>query len=272
MKDNEFARDKEVGDAIWLARGGKVLGLGIFSGLILTLAVIASPALSSSFLGVEMADPVWMIEGGQDAGTEKIVKNGDLVTSARLIPGGVATLDSDFIDAEKGKVVIARNVDLFLYNVGSVHFYCSSSATKIGGGLIPCLIDSDGDMRFDFSTKVALLPSTGRFGAAIPLNKKPTAIAAIGYHKLDAAAATTGQVIKIRVQGLERPRYQAYFQVNDKEIPIRGLSASGKGVLPFSVELLGARFQTMSISGKEARIRIERALPSQPFQISNGVL
>jgi hypothetical protein len=259
-------------DAILLERFDKLLSLRIFFGLVLTIAVIESPALSSSFLGVQMADPVWMIEAGQDAGIEKLVKSGDLVTSARLIPGGVASLDSDFIDTEKGKMVIAKDVNLFLYNVGSQKFFCSSSFAKTDGGLIPCLIDSDGDMRFDLATKVALLPSTGRFGAAIPLNKKPTAIAAIGYHKLDAVARTTGQVIKIRVQGLERPRYQAYFQVNDKEIPIRGLSASGKGVLPFSVELLGARFQTMSISGKEARIRIERALPSQPFQVSNGVL
>lgn len=240
------------------------------------LAALGSDPTSakSSLLAPILADPVWEVEAGTDAGKELILDRNGVVTSARVLPGRVVALSENAASSTDGKILVAKGAALFLYHTIHGEVFCASALLKLDGGKIPCLIDSDRDGRFDRAMRILVPESPGRFGAGIIGRGDPTAITPIGSTALEPRDYAAPQLVRIVMTGSGRDNasFNVVINVRGKDVPIRGLYGRAKGAFPAAADVFGARIVVLGVEGKATHIRIERAIPKQAFQLSDGII
>jgi len=254
---------------------------------VLLAFMIAGPSNAGLMGLVKKIDTTWIVEPALDLGAEKLIKVGEVVSITRLLPERVVVLDGPVLN-EAGQAVLPGGEQLYSRGLEGNMAYCSTSGrkmTKTGYGPPnssdddPCFFDTNGDGRFDKSFRIDTYNAT-IFGRAIRYGKDVHVDGS--YHEIPRTEWKQDTFIGVRYTA--KPIYsgQPVFSVGlgGKEIPLASHSDFAR-FLGFSgpigtgiakegeqrrIEILGASFLILGINKDGLRVRVERAIPAQPFK------
>lgn len=214
-----------------------------------------------------------------DALGERMVKDGETILRQALLPSGLAVLEGDVSDTGREKLSVKAGTQLVEASSSAGKVYCALATqrldTKSGGqidnkhGTTLCLIDTDGNSRFD-----AMFDAAGGTGllmvnAPIPKDTRPCDV---GY-----AVRAPSEVKGDFWVGV---RYEQYFNIYGNRMLFtdyggRGVTASfsnfekfpSKGPFPIVRTVMGANIAVLAAEPKGARIRVDAVMPPQPFAV-----
>lgn len=237
------------------------------SGLLATVLALGGSFDASQSLNVPLALPTWQIVPANDAGNILEVKKGGEVSRMQMRTDPVAMLDEGSPKSDAQRVTIDAGTRLIPYRVATTEVYCL--IRKIGDGTNPCLLDKDADGKFEASFRVAVMNGPSFYGAAI-IRSAPEPIAPVRYHILDPDDRLAIFWVSVVYQGGDN--LGVYYGPGEPTISLILRSKTSKGDFPRTVELLDGRFTILSVGKNGARIRIDQAIPAQPFRLTNGLI
>ncbi|CAA9540235.1 MAG: hypothetical protein AVDCRST_MAG91-3786 [uncultured Sphingomonadaceae bacterium] len=133
-----------------------------------------------------------------------------------------------------------------------------------------CLIDGNADGIFDshFGNKVQFegFPIVrGKYP------KKPGALQSLPYKETDPAVLSGSYTIAIQYRGDANLSGKHMFRTTfsgpkDKSALSQWTAIPGKG-LPREASIMGSRFTILEELGPQVRLRVDRTMPEQPFQV-----
>lgn len=213
-----------------------------------------------------------------DALGERMVADGDMVLRQALLPTGLAVLDDAVQDTGREKLSIAAGTQLVQASTGTGKAYCALAterADKSGArvenkrGTTLCLLDADGNGRFE-----GMFDTTGGVGLLMVQTEVPKAPRPcdIGYTVRPAAEVKGDFWVGIR--------YEQYFNIYGNRMFFTDFGGRGEkssltdfdkfksaGPFPITKEAMGAKLTVLAAEPKGSRIRIDAAMPAQPFAI-----
>lgn len=229
---------------------------------------------------------VWNVADAMDAAETagKIIqiKSGDVFMRQRLLPTKAARLSANMLD-KAGKILIAKDTEMFALDAGMVSVFCEAGAQDpsgmksilvAGGYAHDCGIDRDGDGRFEshFKARGAVkgLPSlSGK------LPKQPNVIAPVGYEAIEPSAMAAQYFVGIEYEGkpllYNRRNFRISFGNADKQASLSDWSFINADSYPKSLNQLGGQFTVLSESNGALTVRIDQNIPRQPFGIVRTV-
>jgi hypothetical protein len=243
------------------------------------LLAVSAPALGRSFMGMPIADPIWLVQAAGDQGREITANEGEWVTRVPLLPGALAELTEDAVAAADGALVYPKGEKLILRMIGNSPGFCTITHRKVGktkvglpgsSGNDVCFFDSDGDDRFDASVRIKNFSGTTIFGASIPYrNRVPIRPAA--FRRLERTQTDRPFFVGVKFSGVYlggKPHLTVYYGADGAEMPV---GTSMKLARDGKIDILGASYSVLGREGHVIRLRVDRAIPAQPFQLSEGV-
>jgi hypothetical protein len=241
-------------------------------------ATLVVPAAARSLFGMRLADPVWLVTPAQDEGAELTVRIDEWVTRTPLRPGGLTQLADNAVLPD-GRVAAAAGETLFLRIIGGPA-WCTTSSRKPGAGAPgklssansdPCFFDRDGDGRFEETVRIRMMPGTSIFGAA-PLHTDVDQIRPVAYRKLELTDTKRPFWIGVKFSGVYitgKPHFTLHYGVEGYEMALgRSMTLARQG----KIEIFGATYTVLSHEKKVVRVRVEKAIPGQTFQLTTGVI
>jgi hypothetical protein len=241
----------------------------------LALLALAAPAAAAAEREVET---VWRIGAASPPAAPVQVRSGGEIWRQPLVPEGVVILAGPAVTTRNGKTIIAAGRRLIKAR-SDVPVYCDLDAHKAGAGesflmgsvgeRTACLIDRDADGRFDgyFGNKVQFegFPVVrGRYP------DKADPIEPIAYAPADPAEAVRDHWIAVeyRGTGLSGDRFFriAFYGPKDKSALSQWAALPSSG-LPAEATMLGGRFTLLAAGQGSVTVRVDRAMPEQPFNV-----
>jgi hypothetical protein len=224
-------------------------------------------------------DTVWVIKSVEAPSGVRSVRSGENVLKQPLVPEGLVVLSSAAITTKNGKTTIPTGSRLIKARA-DVPVYCDVNAHKAGAAEMlligsitertACLIDTNSDGAFDgyFGNKVQF---EGFPIARGKYPKTPDPIRPLPYQPADPGQLARDYQVAIQYQGGAAFSGKHLFRVTfegpkDKSALTQWSAVPGKA-LPRSTEILGAQLTLIENSGPGIRLRIDRAMPEQPFEV-----
>ncbi|MGZ8997575.1 MAG: hypothetical protein ACXW2T_01840 [Allosphingosinicella sp.] len=243
----------------------------------------ATPANAARRERPEQMTTIWLIQPGEPSQEPRPVHRGEAMLEQRLLPSGLATLDSAF-DGGEAKRPLPAGTQLFLVVYRSAAVYCAFqykppntllalwSPTTTGTQL--CFVDSDRDGRFEkhFVASNATPSLPGIYGP-LPKMLKPMAPLAYSVAEPGAFGGDLSVSIVYTGKGLINNvrRYAIFFGSKDRRARLTSDEVSHGKDFPLRVEVLGASISVLSGSGQDIVVRVDRPVPPQPFGVVRTV-
>lgn len=224
---------------------------------------------------------VWSIAPAENADlTEHTVKDGEIVLRQKLVPLGLAILGGDVIEPSGNKLVAKRGGQLVEAGFADGRAFCALDTVRIdksgvevpnNRGVTLCFVDRERDGRFDMTFEAA--GAGGGTGVIIQgtLPKTPQ-IVDMPYEE--------HPVSELRGDFWVGIRYEQYFNIYGNRMLMTDIGGRGvtmpltsfatfksKGVYPQKVSVLGANITLIAPEEKGTRLRVENAMPTQPFAL-----
>jgi hypothetical protein len=227
---------------------------------------------------------LWFVEPSTISGETLILNEGDFVQKARLLPLGLVEIDSDALPLPEGKPALVSGTQFFEMAGGNPFrprqlasaVFCEVKPNAIvRSGLIAkdtyqiryCLADMDRDGDFDLAfTWSTCYPDFPLMTVKIP--KKTTPLASLKYRKLDVNDVRDSPTVGIVYAGTAlingKPKFYQAFG-SGRALPLFGDKHDSRGDVQGQYESAGAVFTVLSIEGKQAKLRNDRAMRARPF-------
>lgn len=214
----------------------------------------------------------WQIEPAAPPQAALDLAGGDFVIKQRLLPMGLAQLDTPLVDPAR-KLSLAAGTQLVAVGEAGKGVFCDATRykKKANDTVLACFVDADRDGRFEsyfkgYSYSGAIISLQGKVKAK---NLKP--IAPVAYRTLAPDAFTQDLFVGIQRRNYFNIYSRESFMVvfgnaqHTEEItqPIQFKSAE----MPKDMTVLGARFTALSETAGRMRIKVHSAMPQQPFAI-----
>lgn len=222
---------------------------------------------------------VWAVQPAEGRyPLERDVADGEVVLRQKLLPLGLAVLGADVALPRGSRLVARRGAQLVRVGgpAGRIHCALETERTDRKGVVVPnktgttlCLLDGDGDGRFE-----GAFEGTGSVTGVIvdALPPKQPVVVDVAYEKRPVEEFVGDYWVGVR--------YEQYFNVYGNRMLFTDFGGRGaqesltafdtfksKGIFPREVEALGAKLTILSAAPKGVRVRIDRALPPQPFSV-----
>jgi hypothetical protein len=222
------------------------------------------------------ADPrdmatLYFIQAGAVPSGEREIASRDYVIKQRLLPSGLAELVEP--TTLKSGVSLPAGTQLLEVQTASAVVYCAERTvfSFVGSAQI-CLIDSDHDGRFEswftarsatngiitisgqFPKRPKLLTSTTAYRAVEPSQFKSDLFVAIQWRDYITLSAVESFLVVFGREG-ETSALSAPHSVKSAE-------------LPREVAVMGSRFTALSKTAGKLRVRVDAAMPHQPFSVN----
>lgn len=197
------------------------------------------------------------------AGKEQVLKQ-------RLLPAGLTMLGRTVSKAE-ASFDLPAGTELIEVKGGPGPIFCDGQLRQSQG----CFLDSDGDGRFDASFRTwSQTPGLVMINGRMP--KKLVSLASpIPYSTLDPATSTLDAFVAIErrnwfnIYGLES--FTILFGSSAKQERITDPVQFKSSELPKRVHILGSDFTVLSEKDGRMAIRVDFAMPRQPFGVTKTV-
>lgn len=237
----------------------------------------AGLAMALLVSGPAVADPrdlasLYVIQPGDvPAGTREL-SSGDYVVKQRLLPTGLAEL-AEPVTLKPGATVPAGTQLVEVQaEAAAVRCVAERAAQKMIGHAQPCFVDADRDGRFESwfstsSTTKGILTITGR----VP--KQPTMLdTPVAYRTIDPALHKPELFV-----GIQR---RNYFNIYGRENFMIVFGHEGEtselttpqwvksAQMPKELGIMGARFTALSETAGKMQVRVDAAMPKQPFGVT----
>jgi hypothetical protein len=248
-----------------------------------TAGAIATAALVTACVSPASArsrdiETVWFIVPAQLPAGTVTVRSGGTIWRQPLVPEGVVILSGPAVTTKNGKTAIESGSRMIKARA-DVPIYCSLDAHKAGAGesllfgsigeRTACLIDRDRDGRFDgyFGNKVQFE------GFPVVRGRYPEtsdSIRPLAYSPADPKTVVGDHWVSVEYRGTgiggDRFFRIAFEGPKDKSGLSEWTSLPSLG-LPVSADLLGGRFTLIGAGSGEVRVRVDRTMPEQPFNV-----
>jgi hypothetical protein len=251
--------------------------------LVSALLACAMPAAAARRERAEQMTTIWLIQPGEPSQEPKPVHRGDPILEQRLLPSGLATLDSAF-DGGEVKRPFPAGTQLFQVLYRSAAVYCAFeykppntllalwSPTTTGTQL--CFVDSERDGRFEnyFVASNATPSLPGIYG---PLPKVLKPMAPLAYSVAEPTSFGGDLTVSIVYTGKglinNVRRYAIFFGSKERRQRLTADEKSNGKDFPLKVEVMGASISILSGSGQDIVARVDRPIPPQPFGVVRTV-
>ena len=234
----------------------------------------------------ESVSLVWIIEPSSDETASEItVSDGEYIVKQRLLPIGLATLDSD-LNVTTGSTFFLRNrAQIIQVPTQNSKLYCATESLIISteslisptdltlqpnkSPFILCLHDSDSNGRLDQAFSMPVSKSGVVMQGNLP--KKYQSID-VGYSEVPITQFRGDYWVGIR--------YEQYFNIYGNRMLMTDFGGRGekesltafdtfksKGTYPRETGVLGGKFTILEANPKSIRVRIDKSLPLQSFSV-----
>lgn len=236
------------------------IGAMILAAMLPSAASAQSRALSS----------IWMVQPTATPAGERALASGEFVLKQRLLPLGLAELGAD---TTVGAATFPAGTQLIEAQTEGAKVFCAAQVARqklIGAAFQPCLIDQDSDGDFDgwfnaVSQTKGLLTIAGKWP------KKPKALAESRYAVVPVQTMRDEYFVAIERRNyfniFSRESFMIAFgregQLDRLTSPVSFKSAE----MPKEVTILGARFIALGETAGKMTIRVDAAMPAQPFGV-----
>lgn len=221
----------------------------------------------------------WIIEPSNDVAPREItVADGEYVVKQRLLPIGLATLDSDVQLPAGSRILVRSQAQLVRVLTQNSKLFCAleSMLKAKDGSLQPnkspfilCLNDTDSNGQLDQAFEMPVSKSGVIMQGRLP--KKPQSID-VGYSEVPGTQFKGDYWVGVR--------YEQYFNIYGNRMLMTDFGGRGemqsltafdtfksKGTYPRETGVLGGRFTILAVEPKSIRVRIDKSLPLQPFSV-----
>jgi hypothetical protein len=254
--------------------------------LLVSAALAATPASAA-----DRFFSFWIVEPSQITSDTMLLHEKDFVQKTRLLPFGLAEVESDALVGSSGVPAIRAGEQLFELAGGrgglprptTATVFCQVNAGEWQGGglygllgahrfqLRHCLVDNEKDGFFDnaFVTRncFADFPI---IQTKIPKAKNMATLNRLAYRRLPVGEVREGPTVGIVYTGNALldgdPRFVQSFG-SGNFIPLFGQKHSRAGDSPGQRTSFGAAFTIVSVEEDAVRLRNDRPMPAQPFSM-----
>lgn len=239
----------------------------------------SAPVIARSFLGMVIVDPVWLVQAASDQGSEITANEGDWVTRTSLLPGGLAELQEPAVSEADGNLVYPGNEKLVLRSIGDEPGLCTITHRKIDKAKVGlpgsssndiCFVDSDGDGRFETSLRIKNIPGTSSFGASLPYRHK-VPLRPAAYRRLEPTAMDKPLFVGVKFSGVYidgKPHFTVYYGEEGHEVAVdRSMQLARDG----KIDIFGATYSILARDKHVIKVHVDKAIPAQRFQLTDGV-
>lgn len=252
-------------------------------GLVAAAPVTGKPA-------VEGFRVVWIVEPAPPPTAELSIAPDGLILKQRLLPMGLVELTEEHRIGKTGNKageVLPAGTELILATGASKPVYCalrikgpnvlSMLLTPYPSGSQRCFMDDNADGKFDRSfAATSSVKSVPHPSGIVPRDAAPTVSAA--YRPKDVSAFTASYFVGVQYSGQAkigtlRRFYTVYGNDGDwGRFTADNIFTKRDRDLPKTLEVLGSSFTVLGGEGKNVRVKVDRAIPAQPFGVFVSVV
>lgn len=235
-------------------------------------SMIALATLTASPAWAQSRDlaTIWVVQPSPPPAGERKLAGGEFVLKQRLLPLGLAELASD---VQLDSTTLIAGTQLIQAQTEGAKVFCTTTVAKqklIGAGFLPCLVDEDGDGDFEgwfsgVSQTKGLLTLSGR------RPKKHKALAETRYTVVPPVTMRERYFVAI-----ERRNYfnifsrESFMIAFGRESEMERLTTPvsfKSSEMPKEITVMGARFTALGEADGKLTVRVDRAMPVQPFSV-----
>lgn len=234
--------------------------------------IVALALLSAAPAGAQSRDlsTLWVIVPSAPPAGERTLAGGEFVLKQRLLPLGLAELAAD---ATLGAATLPAGTQLIEAQTEGAKVFCASEVAKqklIGAAFQPCLVDEDGDGDFEgwfsgVSQTKGLLTLAGR------RPKKPKLLGETRYTVVPPTTMRDVYFVAIERRNFFNIYSRESFMIafgHEGQIERLTTPASFKSAeMPKELTVMGARFTALREADGKMTVRVDRAMPAQPFGV-----
>ena len=248
----------------------------------LTGAVVAVLLLGGAFSAATAEAPGgspgqmatrWVIEPIDPPAGERLLASKEYVLKQRLLPTGLMRLPRAVGQAEAGAELAAGTELIEVKSTAGIVFCEGQIRSKkmIGGRLQVCFLDGDFDGRLESTFRSSSqAPALVMIGGLMP--KKRMALAApIAIDRADPATSQLGTFVAIERRNFfniySRESFMILFGSSEQQERITWPVQFKAAEMPKELDILGARFTALRETGGRMAIRVDQAMPAQPFGV-----
>lgn len=239
----------------------------------LVLLALAAAASAANAEPSRRMSTVYEIQPGAAPEGERELASKDWVLKQALLPKGLAEL-TEPAELKPGEPILPVGLRLIAVDseVAVVRCVAARQPQKLVGHAQPCFVDADRDGRFEahfFTTSdvAALLTISGR----VPKSPRPLA-RPVAYRDIDPVFNDPPLFV-----GIQRRNYFNIYGRENFMIVFGSEGDTGEITapvwikakeLPKELQVMGARFTALGEAAGRLRVRVDAAMPRQPFGIS----
>lgn len=249
--------------------------------LLLANGAVLTPAQNPDYI-----ETAWVVQPDTAQIGERGVRDGEYILKHRLLPPSLVELQDDVVDAKSGKVLAKAGEQMFGLLTSGAPVFCVNRVPKqnaarsllLGSGnLQRCMIDNDADGRLDAHFNAGnAIPGLPNFIRKRP--KKPNMASGGRYVLIDPKLDNQNYYVGIRYEGRAGiigkgsvPTFGVRFGTEGNEGSLTYDTVPKERIMPFEVQMLGARFDVLSITGEVIEVRVKAAMPEQNFGVTQTV-
>ena len=236
-------------------------------------SVAVSPATAQR---AQLATSWWIEPASPPAGVRHLVSK-EPVLKQRLLPSGLVRLSRSVAAAEAG-FDLAAGTELIEVTGGPGPIFCDGRLEAIkfvGTSPQGCLLDQNADGLFDASFRVASqTPALVTINGRMPKKLRPLANP-IPFERVDPATSNLGAFVAIERRNYfniyGRENFMIAFGSGDHLERITDPIGFKSSELPKQMSILGSSFTALKEENGQLAVRVDAAMPHQPFGVVKTV-
>ena len=233
------------------------------------LVALNAPAFAQS----RAMSTIWTILPATELPGERFIASNEWVIQQRLLPEGLFRLEGA-ASVAGGLPLLQAGTQLIEIRAEGATIACDAVARrqKLVGASQFCLVDYDKDGAFDGIFPVANISKGGGLPTvqgAYP--KKAKVIEPVAYSRIDPSQIESSYFVGIRNAGkatiYDWQNFQVCYGSGSKTDCLSAYSRTSASIFPQSFNALGAQVTVLAREDGKVRVRVDSAMPSQPFGI-----
>lgn len=243
--------------------------------MLLLSVVLAAPA-SAQFVSHHGPVPElmteWQVEAAPPPAGVRYLGPKDHVLKQRLLPSGLVVLGRPLTKAEAG-VDLPAGTQLIEVKSTAGAVFCEGKIQmgKWGGRKQACLLDAnwDGQLEAAFHSS-SQAPGLVNIQGKIP-RKRLSLAAPVAYQRIDPGQSQLGAFVAIERRNFfniyAMENFQILYGSGEKQERITSPVGFKSSEMPREVTIMGARFTALGEKEGKMAIRVDEAMPAQPFSV-----
>jgi hypothetical protein len=213
---------------------------------------------------------MWLIEPAAIPEGTRHLSSKELVLKQRLLPTGISVLEKSVTKAEAGKDVGA-GTELIEVAGGAGATFCEGAIAPLQA----CFMDANSDGAFDTAFLVrSQTPKLVMVSSRMP-KRTYTLSAPISYTRGNPADSKLGTFVAIERRNYfniyGRENFMILFGTDKSQERISDPVGFKTSELPKRMNILGAEFEALSEADGKLAVRVDKAMPAQPFGVTQTV-